>query len=137
MVMRSLFLLVFALFLWSSCEDDKKPQRPEVVEQEFRPLIVEENGRYTEWYPGHQQIKISGRKNQEGQRTGVWKYFSEQGIELSITLYNNGLKEGHTIVKHPNGALRYTGEYFNDEPIGEWKFYNEEGQLIETKKYPE
>jgi|SRR5690554_2308322 len=137
MVMRSLFLLVFALFLWSSCEDDKKPQRPEVVEQEFRPLIVEENGRYTEWYPGHQQIKISGRKNQEGQRTGVWKYFSEQGIELSITLYNNGLKEGHTIVKHPNGALRYTGEYLNDEPIGEWKFYNEEGQLIETKKYPE
>ena len=137
MVMRSLFLLVFALFLWSSCEDDKKPQRPEVVEQEFRPLIVEENGRYTEWYPGHQHIKISGRKNQEGQRTGVWKYFSEQGIELSITLYNNGLKEGHTIVKHPNGALRYTGEYLNDEPIGEWKFYNEEGQLIETKKYPE
>jgi len=136
MVMRRIFFLALSLLLWTSCGGDTKPQKPAVVKEENRPLVVEDdNGKYTEWYPGHNQIKISGRKDKDGNRSGIWKYFSEQGVELSITLYNKGLKDGHTVVKHPNGAVHYTGEYFNDEPIGEWKFYNEMGQLIETKDY--
>jgi|SRR5690554_1251390 len=138
MVMRRFFFLAFALFLWTGCGGDEKPQRPEVKKQEYKPLVVEdENGNYTEWYPGHKQLKMTGRKDKEGRRSGIWKYFSEQGVELSITLYNKGLKDGHTIVKYPNGAIHYTGEYLNDEQIGEWKFYDEQGQLKETKNYSE
>jgi len=80
-------------------------------------------------------LKITGRKSKDGERVGVWKYFSERGVELSIVVYNNGKKEGHTIVKYPNGAVHYSGEYLNDEAIGVWKIYNEEGQLTETKDY--
>ena len=136
MVMRRLFFLMIALFLWTGCGENEKPKRPEVQKEEYRPLVAEEdNGRYIEWYPGHKQIKISGRNDKDGNRTGIWKYFSEQGVELSITVYNAGAKDGHTVVKYPNGAVHYSGEYLDDEAIGEWKFYNEEGQLTETKNY--
>ncbi|WP_146194201.1 toxin-antitoxin system YwqK family antitoxin [Brumimicrobium oceani] len=134
--MKKYFFLVLILMVWSACADEaEKPKRPE-VKMETRPLVSQDdNGRYTEWYPGHKQLKITGRKNKDGERVGVWKYFSELGVELSIVVYKDGLKDGHTIVKHPNGAVHYSGEYLNDEPIGVWKFYNEEGQLTETKDY--
>lgn len=136
-MIRNSFILVLLLLISASCGQNEAPQRPEQPKQEFRPLIVEEeNGKYTEWYPGHKQMKISGRKNAKGERAGIWRFYSEQGVELSVTVYTDGLKDGHIIVKHPNGALHYTGEYINDEPVGEWKFYNEKGELIETKLYP-
>jgi antitoxin component YwqK of YwqJK toxin-antitoxin module len=136
MVMRRVAFLAFTLFLWTGCAGDEKPKRPEIKEEVYRPLVVEDdNGKFTEWYPGHQQVKITGRKDKEGRRSGIWKYFSEQGLELSITVYNQGAKDGHTVVKYPNGAVHYSGEYLNDKPIGEWKFYNEKGQLTETKNY--
>src|SRR5690554_7246255 len=100
-----------------------------MIKETYRPLtVLDDNGKYTESYPGHKQVKITGRKDKEGKRTGIWKYYSEQGTELSITLYKQGLRDGHIIVKHPNGAIHYSGEYLNDEPIGEWKFYDEQGQ---------
>lgn len=135
-MMKKYFFLVLILMVWSACaEEVEKPKRPE-VKMETRPLVSEDdNGRYTEWYPGHKQLKITGRKNKDGERVGVWKYFSEHGVELSIVVYNNGIKDGHTVVKYPNGSVHYSGEYLNDEPIGIWKFYNEEGQLTETKDY--
>jgi len=132
-------LILISIFFLVACGGKESPQRPEAPKQEFRPLITEdeETGRYTEWYPGHQQIKILGRKNPKGERIGIWKYFSEQGVELSVTVYTDGKRDGHIVVKHPNGALHYVGEYRNDEPVGEWKFYNEQGELTETKNYPE
>ncbi|WP_107038506.1 toxin-antitoxin system YwqK family antitoxin [Brumimicrobium mesophilum] len=134
-MMNKYFFIVLSLLIWSGCTEEEKPKRPE-VKMEYRPLIVEDdNGKYTEWYEGHQQIKISGRKNKDGKRTGIWRYFSEQGVELSIVIYSDGIKNGHTVVKYPNGAVHYSGEYLNDEAIGVWKFYNEEGQLTETKDY--
>lgn len=133
--MKKYFFLILMLAVFTACKEEKKPERP-VVKIENRPLIIEgENGKYTEWYEGHKQVKITGRKNKDGERVGIWKYFSELGVELSIVVYNNGKKDGHTIVKYPNGTVHYSGEYLNDEPIGVWKFYNEEGQLSETKDY--
>lgn len=124
------------LFVFTSCTEEKeKPKRPE-VKMEYQPLVTEDDsGRYTEWYPGHKQLKMKGRKNINSERVGVWKYYSERGVELSINVYTNGKKNGHTIVKYPNGAIHYSGEYKNDEAIGIWKFYDEQGELIETKNY--
>ncbi|PKR80198.1 hypothetical protein CW751_11080 [Brumimicrobium salinarum] len=135
MSIKSFSIILFG-FLLLGCDNEQPVAEQKVEQKDHRPLIVQgSNGKYTEWYPGHEQIKMTGRKNEEGQRVGVWKYFSEQGVELSITVYNNGKKEGHTIVKYPNGAIHYTGEYLNDEPIGEWKFYDENGELTQTKDY--
>lgn len=130
-----IFLFVIG-FLWVGCEQKQPPKRDVVKEETVKPLVVQEsNGKYTEWYPGRKQIKITGRKNEKGEREGIWKYFSEQGVEISVTVYNAGKKDGHIIVKRPNGALSYVGEYAMDEPIGIWKMYNENGELIETKDY--
>src|SRR5690554_564848 len=132
-------LILISIFFLVACGGKESPQRPEPIKQEYRPLIVhdEETGSYTEWYPGHQQIKVTGRKNSKGERIGIWKYYSEQGVELSVAVYTNGKKDGHIVVKHPNGALHYVGEYQDDERIGEWRFYNTEGELIETINYTE
>lgn len=136
MAIKRIIFLLLVLFVFAHCEGKQKVERPIQKVQEERSLIVEaEDGRYTEWYPGHRQVKITGRKNKDGNRDGVWKYYSEGGVELSVSVYSNGLRDGHTVVKYPNGTLHYVGEYVNDEPVGVWEFYNEDGTLSETKDY--
>src|SRR5690554_4024097 len=133
--MKWYFLFVSVFFILSSCSEAEKPKRPD-VKIERKPLIMQDaNGIYKEWYPGHEQVKVTGRKNKAGERVGIWKFYSERGVEISVSVYQNGLREGHTVVKHPNGALHYTGEYAKDEPIGVWKFYDEQGNLTQTKDY--
>ncbi|RFC53531.1 toxin-antitoxin system YwqK family antitoxin [Brumimicrobium aurantiacum] len=130
------FFIGLLTLIMIACEEDKAPERPKPQKTEYRPLISEDNnGKYTEWYPGHKQVKLTGRKNKDGERVGIWKYYSDRGVELSVTVYSNGKKNGHTVVKHPNGALHYSGEYVNDEPVGIWKFYDEQGKLTQTKDY--
>ena len=46
-----------------------------------------------------------------------------------MTMYKNGLKHGHSIVKFPDGTIHYYGEYADDKKIGIWKSYNERGKL--------
>ena len=128
------FLLMTVLLIFpTSCETKKKDLAND-LEQPVS-LIDNENGKYIEYYPGRKKIKIQGRLDSNGDRTGIWKLFSENGIELSVTIYSKGKKDGHIIVKYPNGVLNYVGEYRMDERIGEWTFYNEQGELIEKKVY--
>lgn len=136
--MKHWLLILFVGVFVVGCGETEKPKRPEPIKIENLPLITEsEDGKYTEWYPGREQVKISGRYDENKGRTGIWKYYSPEGVELSVTVYMNGLRDGHTVVKHPNGALHYTGEYYEDERVGEWKFYDENGELTETIQYPE
>lgn len=138
--MRNLLFLLLTLFLFIGCENGKDSktdkENQKVEHQENRPLKVEDdNGNIKEWYPGHKQLKMSGRKDKDGKRTGIWRYYSENGVELSVSVYSHGLRDGHIIVKHPNGALHYVGEYEKDEPVGIWEFYDENGERIKTKDY--
>ncbi|MFA5574473.1 MAG: hypothetical protein WC994_05400 [Brumimicrobium sp.] len=134
---RFLILSFFSVFFFIlSCESEDVKERPIIETKKPLPLIQQTgDGRYTEWYPGHNQIKMQGRINQNGERTGIWKYYSEQGVELSVTVYTNGEKDGHIVVKRPTGVLHYTGEYVMGKEVGEWRFYNEQGELVETKIY--
>lgn len=100
-----------------------------------RPLISEKDGIYTEWYPGHQQIKQKGRLDEEGRKQGVWKHFTEDGVMASVTVYTDGLKDGHIVVRYPNNVVHYDGEYQMDERVGRWRFYDEEGNLVTEEDY--
>lgn len=136
--MRNIQLLYLALLLFSSslflsCGEEKQKEEP--TKEVKRPLVEEVDGFYTEWYPGHKQIKIKGRKDAKGRKNGVWKMFTEEGYDLSIQTYKNGKREGAVVVYRPNGALNYSGDYANDERIGTWKFYNEQGELIKTEEF--
>ena len=138
---NKLIYLSLVLLMFSCSEDEKKETNDSVDAEQFKaelPLVVEdENGRYTEWYPGREQVKMKGTKDDQGRKVGIWKLYTQRGVEQSITEYKEGKKDGIIIVRHPTGAIYYKGKYEMDEPVGVWKFYDEKGQLIERKFYDE
>ena len=48
---------------------------------------------------------------------------------------NQGRRQGKWIDFHDNGKTRYTGEFKNNEPIGEFLYYSEDGTLIAKNNY--
>lgn len=138
-VMKSVFMMVTLVLFFGCSEAPKKEKNTSTgvdnVEQFKSLTTLDRNGKYIEWYPGHKQIKIEGRKDDQGRRQGVWKLYTQEGIEMSVTVYKDGQKDGHIIVRYPTGILRYTGQYDMDERIGEWKFYDQSGQLTKTENF--
>ena len=140
--MKTILTYLLAFGLLASCTDKSAEKAPEKKEKESAPSIqleedlIEIKGNvYTEYYPGKKAIKFQGEQDNDGFRHGVWLYYSEKGEELSMTNYEHGIKEGHSIVKYPNGAIHYTGAYKNDKPVGIWKTYDVSGKIATTKDY--
>ena len=90
---------------------------------------------YQEWYPGRNQLKIQGMFDEQYKRHGKWVFFDKNGIELSMTTYTHNLKQGFSIVKHPNGVIYYRGEYNQDKKVGLWTFYNDKGEKLNEINY--
>ncbi len=135
--MKSIYLII-GLILFTglqacSEEEQEKPKKEEAVETEN--LVEIKDGIYYEWYPGKKQVKYKGPQDENKMRHGIWNFYSENGVELSVTMYNHGKKEGYTIVKYPNGTLHYRGEYLNDEMVGLWTTYDEKGNIISEKDF--
>jgi antitoxin component YwqK of YwqJK toxin-antitoxin module len=128
------FTVIFCLlFLATSCTTEPKKEKKQKVVIEN--LIEYKDGIYTEYYPGKQKVKIRGAQDSNKIRDGKWVLLSPNGKEMSITFFEKGLREGHTIVKHPNGKINYVGEYLHNQQIGIWKFYDEKGKLIKEEDY--
>ena len=130
--MKYLFALSLVALLFS-CNNNEEKTEAKLPEVET--LTEYKNGIYTEYYPGKKKIKIRGAQDKNKIRDGRWVLLSESGKELSVTYFNKGKREGHSIVKYPNGMLHYVGEYKNNQMIGVWKFYDEKGNLKEEKDY--
>jgi antitoxin component YwqK of YwqJK toxin-antitoxin module len=123
--MKQIFALLMMAMLFGCAEEVEKQQTPEKEE-----ILVEiKNGMYTEWYPGKKQIKYIGGQDEVQRRNGVWTFYGQDGKELSVTMSDHGLREGFTVVKYPNGALHYRGEYSKDKTVGIWTTYNEKGEF--------
>ena len=132
--MKKIVFLLATLFLISACENKSEKKKEEIPKE----ILVEvKDGVFTEWYPGKKQIKFQGGQDELGNRDGKWTFYAENGTELSFTLYDHGKKEGFSLVKYPNGRIHYRGEYQNDEMIGLWSTYDENGNLITEKEYGE
>ena len=130
-MLRKILFLSLVIILNSACNSEKT----EEVKKENEVLVEIKNGKYTEWYPGKKQIKFEGMVDQKGKRDGKWSFYSEKGTELSFTFYENGIKEGFTVVKYPSGVIRYRGEYLNDTIVGVWTTYDPKGKVISEKDY--
>lgn len=86
------------------------------------------------FYPNMQKMAEGELKNQ--QREGSWTaYDMETGKKQSETDFVNGLEHGSYTVYNFNGTPRIIGQYNNGNPIGEWSFYDDQGNLAGTKKY--
>lgn len=127
--LASLFLVSLSLF---SCKEEVKKQP-----KEEENLVEIVNGEFREYYPGKKHIKFKGRQDKEKRRHGRWVFLGENGDELSVTHYINGKKHGHSIVKYPNGTLRYVGEYNMDEKVGVWQTFKPDGSLDSEINYEE
>ncbi len=120
-----LFILLFTLSLPACTESKKKDGAKAVAPEE---LVEIKDGHYKEWYPGKKHLKYEGELNKKGDREGKWNFYSEKGTLLSFTFYQNGKKEGYSVVKYPNGKIHYYGQYQNDKMVGEWVTYDAKGQ---------
>lgn len=137
--MKTKFLFIGLTAILISCKEEVK--ETEVKKDKIETVVEEENlieikdGVYTEYYPGKKNIKFQGRQDKDGFRDGIWLFYSETGIELSMTNYEHGVRQGHSIVKYPNGGIHYIGEYKDDQPAGIWKTYDAAGKVVNTKDY--
>mgnify|MGYP001177252499 CR=1 FL=1 len=144
-----ILLLLISVFYLTSCKDDvknkevKKSTNNSIIKKEEekkiiinkKDLVEIKQGKFIEFYPNKKTIKFQGQQDKNGKRHGKWQYFSENGIELSMTMYQHGEKHGHTIVKYPNGNIHYSGEYENGKKIGLWRSYSIDGQLVNEIDY--
>lgn len=123
--LQILFFVGTLSMLFVACSGGTEPQKIAAPKKEK--LVDLKDGHYTEWYPGRKQIKYQGQLNQAGNREGKWDFFSETGNLQSFTMYIDGKKEGHSLVKYPNGKVHYYGTYQNDQMVGEWVSYDQNG----------
>lgn len=131
--MKIVLFSFLLLLITPACTNKKSDNSVEKLKTEK--LTEIKNGNFTEWYPGKKQIKFQGMLTKKGDRNGKWTFYSETGNELSFTVYENGKREGFTVVKYPNGAVHYSGEYKNDKSVGIWKTYDEKGKLVTEKDF--
>ena len=102
----------------------------------YKPGLIDTiDYQYQEWYPGRNQLKIEGMFDEQYKRHGKWVFYDKNGIELSMTTYTHNLKQGFSIVKHPNGVIYYRGEYNQDKKVGLWTFYNDKGEKVNEINY--
>lgn len=99
------------------------------------PLVVITNAMHTEHYPEGKKVKLKGRVDSDNKRQGVWDYFSENGIQLSMMEYHDGLKQGIFFQRYKTGVIRRTGNYKQDQQVGEWIEYDENGTRVEIKQF--
>lgn len=116
-------------------DGDENPTTPSADTLSDNVQTVETNpNQHLEYHPNG-ALKIEGKLNDSGRRQGLWLSYYDNGIKWSESYYSNGDRDGHSITFFPNGAIRYVGEYKNDEKVGNWKFYDEEGNLVKEENF--
>lgn len=74
---------------------------------------------------------------EEGILHGQFTSYYPSGKNGVVIKYENGLREGSSTGWYPNGSKLFEGMYEKGNPIGKWKFYNEDGSIFkeEDKTY--
>lgn len=97
----------------------------------------------------------------KGKKDSTWNYYSFQGRLDTVRNFHQGKRQGAWTFKYPNGKVkveegwyldRREGEYYEFYPnektkvkgnylkgnkSGIWSFFNEQGELVETKNFDE
>ena len=122
MQLRLTVLILASVALMTGCTP-KSGASPEVTEQ--TPTVE----KITETYPNG-FVKLRGRLL-DGNRSGLWESFYDNGYRWSEVQYVRGKRDGPTISYHPNGLMRYQGQYSGGDRRGIWMFYDTTGVLVE------
>ncbi|MFT6501626.1 MAG: DNA primase [Crocinitomicaceae bacterium] len=118
---------------------EEEATKPAVRESKAVPpkkqLVVINDGIHTEYYPEGKKVKLKGFVDDDNKRQGVWDYFAENGVQLSMMEYRDGLKQGVFFQRYKTGVIRRTGNYKQDQQVGEWVQYDENGIRVEIKQF--
>ena len=85
------------------------------------------------FYPSY-KLQMTGT-SLNSKREGKWCYWYENGNPWSEGYYKNGENDSIRNVWYENGKKRYEGLYRNGKEAGNWKFYDEKGQLAKEVDY--
>lgn len=65
----------------------------------------------------------------EDQLQGSYRIWYENGQLAESIVFRDNLEDGMAVFFHPNGQIAMKGRYSKGEMIGEWQFYDYNGQL--------
>ncbi len=81
-------------------------------------------------------ILISEGTYTNNRKTGTWtNYYPVNGEKKCEGAYIDGKREGKWVYYSSKGKLRFMGDYVNGLREGEWTSYNDDGTVLEQKKY--
>lgn len=130
----------FALaLLWSACstpvEETVVQTWPETGQpKEIHTELPDGAGTEVRIMHGNGRIHMRGVLK-EGERSGTWNTYREDGMPWSQVQYVNGQKDGLFRTWHPGGIPHIEGQHRSGNPHGDWHFYSTDGQLVQTEHY--
>ncbi len=84
---------------------------------------------FFESYSPEGNILMKGNYNIKGGRTGVWEFFTKNGVlERKCNFSENNLN-GETIGYYTDGSIEYTSNYVDDALEGYYVGYHDNGQM--------
>jgi TonB family protein len=85
---------------------------------------------------GHYTEEFHVLKSNKAIRHGSFKKLDDDKRILLTGFHKNGLKDSlWTAYYKWSGVTKNTGMYSNDTKVGEWKYYDQKGELIQTYDY--
>jgi hypothetical protein len=85
-------------------------------------------------YPNGQP-RAAGRYDANGLRTGVWRFWYEDGRPAREVEFIAGVRERAAREWHPNGQLATEGSYVAGERDGRWRWWDPQGHLTRDTNY--
>lgn len=76
----------------------------------------------------------SGSFNKNGKGNGLWKYYFENGNLSQKFTVKDGIYQGKYYSYFENKKIKSKGKYKNNEKVGTWSYYDEQG-VVRKEKY--
>ena len=91
-------------------------------------------GNFVDRYPSGRP-RVAGDYDAEGLRTGVWRFWYEDGRLAREVEYVAGIRERAAREWHPNGAPAAEGFYVGGEREGRWRWWDAKGGVAREAVY--
>lgn len=88
-----------------------------------------------EFYDPDGKLVVLASFDNKGERTGIWKWFYNNGQLKESLTYSDGKKEGENALFYENGKKYIESNFKNDAFDGVYKQYTKEGALVEKKYF--
>lgn len=89
-------------------------------------------GRWTFLYKNG-NVKSKLNYNEKGELNGYCSWFDLYGNKSQSAMYRNGKNEGFASFSRANNCNWYSGNFVNNDPVGEFKFFRPNGALLSVK----